>query len=152
VPEKRDVTQRSRRTQRGLTVGAAQRVEHYEMAGYGTARSLARRLGENEIAESLQQTLNEEAQADKPWAGLSFLGHFGPYARISPYLTPRRHAGCPYRLLFLQARHFDFYSLNPHGMILRLYSRPIYMSINLCEFRTEKQNLRGIIDPEQQSN
>lgn len=46
-------------------VGAAQRVEHYEIAGYGTARSLARRLGENEIAETLQQTLNEEAQADK---------------------------------------------------------------------------------------
>jgi Domain of unknown function (DUF892) len=35
--------------------GAAQRVEHYEIAGYGTTRSLARRLGENEIAETLQQ-------------------------------------------------------------------------------------------------
>ena len=46
-------------------IGAAQRVEHYEMAGYGTARSLARRLGENQIAETLQQTLNEEAEADK---------------------------------------------------------------------------------------
>ena len=46
-------------------VGAAQRVEHYEIAGYGTARSLARRLGEGQIAETLQQTLNEEAEADK---------------------------------------------------------------------------------------
>ena len=46
-------------------IGAAQRVEHYEMAGYGTARSLARRLGENQVAESLQQTLNEEAEANK---------------------------------------------------------------------------------------
>jgi ferritin-like metal-binding protein YciE len=46
-------------------VGAAQRVEHYEIAGYGTARSLARRLGESQIAETLQQTLNEEAEADK---------------------------------------------------------------------------------------
>jgi ferritin-like metal-binding protein YciE len=46
-------------------VGAAQRVEHYEMAGYGTARSLARRLGEDQIADTLQQTLNEEADADK---------------------------------------------------------------------------------------
>jgi ferritin-like metal-binding protein YciE len=46
-------------------IGAAQRVEHYEMAGYGTARTLARRLGENEIASVLQQTLNEEAEADK---------------------------------------------------------------------------------------
>jgi ferritin-like metal-binding protein YciE len=46
-------------------IGAAQRVEHYEMAGYGTARTLARRLGENEIASVLQQTLNEEGEADK---------------------------------------------------------------------------------------
>lgn len=46
-------------------VGAAQRVEHYEIAGYGTARSLARCLGETDIAETLQQTLHEEAQADK---------------------------------------------------------------------------------------
>jgi ferritin-like metal-binding protein YciE len=46
-------------------IGAGQRVEHYEIAGYGTARSLARRLGENQVAETLQQTLNEEAEADK---------------------------------------------------------------------------------------
>ena len=46
-------------------VGAAQRVEHYEIAGYGTARSLARRLSETQIADTLQQTLQEEAQADK---------------------------------------------------------------------------------------
>jgi ferritin-like metal-binding protein YciE len=32
-------------------IGAAQRVEHYEMAAYGTARSLGRRLGENQTAE-----------------------------------------------------------------------------------------------------
>jgi ferritin-like metal-binding protein YciE len=46
-------------------IGAAQRVEHYEIAGYGTARSLAGRLGESQVAETLQQTLNEEAEADK---------------------------------------------------------------------------------------
>ena len=46
-------------------IAAAQRVEHYEMAGYGTARSLARRLGENQTAEILQQTLDEEGEADK---------------------------------------------------------------------------------------
>jgi ferritin-like metal-binding protein YciE len=46
-------------------IGAAQRVEHYEMAGYGTARSLALRLGENEAAELLQETLDEEANADQ---------------------------------------------------------------------------------------
>jgi ferritin-like metal-binding protein YciE len=46
-------------------IGAAQRVEHYEIAGYGTARSLARRLGDQNVASMLQQTLNEEAEADK---------------------------------------------------------------------------------------
>jgi ferritin-like metal-binding protein YciE len=46
-------------------IGAAQRVEHYEMAGYGTARTLARRLGYHEIATILQQTLEEEGETDK---------------------------------------------------------------------------------------
>jgi len=46
-------------------IGAAQRVEHYEMAGYGTARTLARRLGQDEVARVLQQTLNEEGEANE---------------------------------------------------------------------------------------
>jgi ferritin-like metal-binding protein YciE len=46
-------------------IGAAQRVEHYEMAGYGTARTLAKRLGFQEIATILHQTLEEEGEADK---------------------------------------------------------------------------------------
>jgi ferritin-like metal-binding protein YciE len=46
-------------------IGAAQRVEHYEIAGYGTARSLAQRLGDSEVAGTLQLTLNEEAETDK---------------------------------------------------------------------------------------
>ncbi len=46
-------------------IGAAQRVEHYEMAGYGTARALATRLGLTAIAQTLQQTLDEEAAADE---------------------------------------------------------------------------------------
>ena len=46
-------------------IGAAQRVEHYEIAGYGTAKSLAEHLGEDEAARLLQQTLDEEAAADR---------------------------------------------------------------------------------------
>lgn len=46
-------------------IGAAQRVEHYEMAGYGTARALAIRLNEKEAADTLGMTLEEEAAADK---------------------------------------------------------------------------------------
>ncbi|HEY5704913.1 MAG TPA: DUF892 family protein, partial [Terrimicrobiaceae bacterium] len=45
-------------------IGAAQRVEHYEIAGYGTARTLASRLGEREAADKLQDTLEEEEEAD----------------------------------------------------------------------------------------
>lgn len=46
-------------------IGAAQRVEHYEMAGYGTARGMAERLGHDNVVELLQQTLDEEGAADK---------------------------------------------------------------------------------------
>ena len=45
-------------------IGAAQRVEHYEIAGYGTARALALRLGDSEAADKLQATLEEESEAD----------------------------------------------------------------------------------------
>lgn len=45
-------------------IGAANRVEHYEMAGYGTARALARSLGLSRAAQLLDETLEEEKQAD----------------------------------------------------------------------------------------
>jgi ferritin-like metal-binding protein YciE len=45
-------------------IAAAQRVEHYEMAGYGTVRTFARRLGHHEAEELLQATLDEEGAAD----------------------------------------------------------------------------------------
>ena len=46
-------------------IGAAQRVEHYEIAAYGTARTLADELGLDDTKEVLDQTLDEEATADK---------------------------------------------------------------------------------------
>jgi ferritin-like metal-binding protein YciE len=46
-------------------IGAAQKVEHYEIAAYGTARAHAEMLGYNKVARLLQQTLNEEANTDK---------------------------------------------------------------------------------------
>ena len=45
-------------------ISAAQHVEHYEMAGYGTVRTWAKLLGEDEAAKLLQQTLDEEEEAD----------------------------------------------------------------------------------------
>lgn len=46
-------------------IAAAQRVEHYEIAGYGCARAFARRLGRKEIEKLLQATIEEEGNADK---------------------------------------------------------------------------------------
>src|SRR5262249_43833897 len=52
-------------------IAAAQRVEHYEIAGYGTARTFAQRLGRHDAAQLLQQTLDEEAATDKKLTALA---------------------------------------------------------------------------------
>lgn len=52
-------------------IGAAQRIEHYEIAGYGTARTFAERLGMDEAARLLQQTLDEEGETDHRLTGLA---------------------------------------------------------------------------------
>jgi ferritin-like metal-binding protein YciE len=46
-------------------ITAAQKVEHYEIAGYGSARTFAKQLGAKEVAALLQQTLDEEAETDR---------------------------------------------------------------------------------------
>lgn len=46
-------------------IGAAQRVEHYEIAGYGTVRDFANLLGEDEHVSLLEQTLEEEKETDQ---------------------------------------------------------------------------------------
>jgi ferritin-like metal-binding protein YciE len=46
-------------------IAAAQRVEHYEIAAYGAARSHAKLLGYDEAANALQRTLDEEGETDK---------------------------------------------------------------------------------------
>jgi len=46
-------------------ITAAQRVEHYEIASYGTVRTYAELLGQHEIARLLQETLDEEKEADE---------------------------------------------------------------------------------------
>jgi len=52
-------------------IGAAQKVEHYEIAAYGTARNMALQLGLESHAELLQQTLDEEGETDKILTGLA---------------------------------------------------------------------------------
>ena len=46
-------------------IGMAQKIEHYEIAGYGTARTYAKLLGNREIQRLLQETLDEEGKTDK---------------------------------------------------------------------------------------
>lgn len=46
-------------------IAAAQRVEHYEIAGYGTVRTFAERLGRRDDVRLLEETLNEEKQTDE---------------------------------------------------------------------------------------
>jgi Mn-containing catalase len=52
-------------------VAAAQKVEHYEISGYGTVRAMAEQLGETKVAKLLAQTLAEEEKTDKLLTKLS---------------------------------------------------------------------------------
>jgi ferritin-like metal-binding protein YciE len=52
-------------------IGAAQRVEHYEMAGYGTVSAFAEELGESEHVSLLNETLEEEKETDEKLSGLA---------------------------------------------------------------------------------
>jgi ferritin-like metal-binding protein YciE len=52
-------------------IGAAQRVEHYEMAGYGTVSAFAKELGESEHVSLLNKTLEEEKETDEKLTELS---------------------------------------------------------------------------------
>lgn len=52
-------------------ISAAQRVEHYEMAGYGTVRTYAKLLGNKDAAKLLQETLDEEGETDKKLTALA---------------------------------------------------------------------------------
>ena len=52
-------------------IAAAQRVEHYEIAAYGTARTYAKVLAETDAAELLEATLNEEKKTDETLTGIA---------------------------------------------------------------------------------
>jgi len=57
-------------------IGCAQKIEHYEIAGYGTTRTFARHLGLDEQAELLDRTLGEEGAADHKLTSLAEGGWF----------------------------------------------------------------------------
>ncbi|HVG40990.1 MAG TPA: ferritin-like domain-containing protein [Chitinophagaceae bacterium] len=52
-------------------IGGCQKIEHFEIASYGTARTFAEQLGLTEVAQLLQQTLDEEYEADQILTGLA---------------------------------------------------------------------------------
>jgi ferritin-like metal-binding protein YciE len=62
-------------------ISTAQRIEHYEIAAYGCARTFARVLGEQEAVSLLQQTLDEEGETDKKLTRLAEQ-HINPRARV----------------------------------------------------------------------
>ncbi len=62
-------------------IAAAQKVEHYEIAGYGTARAYAQALGHQNFASLLDQTANEEGQADKKLTSIAE-GHVNTQAMM----------------------------------------------------------------------
>ncbi|MFA9477906.1 ferritin-like domain-containing protein [Phycisphaerales bacterium AB-hyl4] len=63
-------------------IAAAQRVEHYEIAAYGTMRTLAQQLGRRDIADVLQQTLDEERTTDEKLTSLAE-GEINPQANVA---------------------------------------------------------------------
>jgi ferritin-like metal-binding protein YciE len=57
-------------------IAEAQRVEHYEIAGYGTARTLANELGMGDVSDLLNETLDEESAADSKLTKIATGGMF----------------------------------------------------------------------------
>jgi len=57
-------------------ITAARKIEHYELTGYGAARSYARELGYNDIADLLQETLDEEGESEKQLSSLARGGFY----------------------------------------------------------------------------
>jgi len=58
-------------TRDALMIAAAQKVEHYEIAAYGTMRTWANVLGHREIASILEDTLEEEKETDRKLTGIA---------------------------------------------------------------------------------
>ncbi len=77
-----------RQVKDAVLIGALQRVEHYEIAGYGTARAFAEQLDLDDVADLLQESLDEESSADRKLTALAEGGLFS-----SGVNTRASHAG-----------------------------------------------------------
>jgi len=69
IAEAEDLIQEEKKADPGVLeaalIGATQKIEHFQIAAYGCARTYATILGLDHLAETLQETLDEEGQADK---------------------------------------------------------------------------------------
>lgn len=92
-------------------IAAAQRIEHYEIAGYGCARTFADRLDDHFAADLLQKTLNEEGAADEMLTGLAE-GGINQSASEGHDMRPSRLAYVPASEVSGQAR---FSEVKVHG-------------------------------------
>ena len=70
----KDVVDGAEETRDALIIAGGQRIEHYEIAGYGTARAYARTLGNTRAFDLLTQTLSEEEKADQTLSALAEQG------------------------------------------------------------------------------
>jgi ferritin-like metal-binding protein YciE len=70
-------------------IAAAQRVEHYEIAAYGTARTYAETLGEQDAARLLQETLNEESETNEKLTQIA-TSTVNPAASVNPSAAGER--------------------------------------------------------------
>lgn len=94
-------------------IGMVQRVEHYEIAAYGCARTYARRLNRADEARLLQETLDEERRADRRLTEMAE-AHINDDARSEADLhqLPR-----PKKLRFVDARQLDYSKLAAGGAL-----------------------------------
>ena len=141
-----DARRRIAETERGdvldaALIGAAQRIEHFEIAGYGCARSYARALEDGEAEQLLQQTLEEEAAADARLSRIAERGINRDAAEDAPleavqargrlrYVPASALAGLKYREFRVRnAQEEDLGSLD--GLIIDAGSgRPVYFVID----------------------
>ncbi len=70
-------------------IAAAQRVEHYEIAGYGCVRTFARQLGHHQAIQLLEQTLEEEKETDRLLNTIAE-GHINLKAQVAPAGSTRK--------------------------------------------------------------
>lgn len=95
-------------------VGAVQRIEHYEIAAYGCARTYARRLSRSDEARLLQETLDEEGQTDKRLTEIAE-AHINDDARSEHEMHERRRP----RLRYVPGSQLDHNRLSRESLEIR---------------------------------